>query len=158
MNGRMDTEIVKKIRSLYESDEDAKRLFEWLARRTNDVAETSIDRICSMLELERYQGVELAKTLATVGICEFIVGRKGWKSRVRWRYSVRSLGEAAKGEAANIATLDPELAEEVADQQLGGDEMPEVKQDSGLTLAEAKKGLAVTFGVQPESIEIIIKG
>jgi hypothetical protein len=154
----MDTEIVKKIRSLYESDEVARKLFEWLAKRTNDVAETSIDRICGMLELERYQGVELAKTLASLGVCEFIVGRKGWKSRVRWRYSVRSLGQAARGSAASIATIDPELEEEVADQQLTGGETTEVKQEMGLTLVEAKKGLAVTFGVKPEAIEITIKG
>jgi len=158
MNGRMDSEIVKKIRALYDSDETAKNLFDWLAGRINDVAETSIDRICSMLELERYQAVELAKALASMGVCDFIVGRKGWKSRVRWRFSVRSLGEAAKGESANIAAIDPELAEEVADQQPGGEEIPEVKPEVGLTLAEAKKGLAIAFGVDPEAIEITVRG
>src|ERR1700691_5381324 len=29
---------------------------------------------------------------------------------------------------------------------------------SGLTMAEAKQGLAITFGVQPEAIEIVIRG
>jgi hypothetical protein len=160
LNGRMDTEIVKKIRALRESDETAARLFDWLARRTNDVAETSIDRICGMVELERYQAIELVKALAGIGVCEFVVGRKGWKSRVRWHYSVRSLGEAAKGDATGIQEIDPELAEEVADQQQGSDEFLDTKQEMemGLTLAEAKKGLALTFGVKPESIEIIIKG
>jgi hypothetical protein len=158
MNGRVDSEIMKKIRSLYETDEVAKRLFEWLAGRTNDVAETSVDRICDMVDVERYEAIELAKMLASLGVCEFVVGRKGWKSRVRWLYSVRSLGEAARGGAAKIEEIDPELAEEAADQQLGAEEPVEAKQEAGLTLTEAKKGLAVTFGVKPEAIEIIVKG
>jgi len=154
----MDTEIVRKIRALHESDERAKKLFDWLSARTNDVAETSIDRICAMVDIARYEAVELAKTLAVIGVCGFIVGRKGWKSRVRWRYSVKSLGEAAKGESAEIEEIDPELEEE-ADQQIVVVEEPaEVPPETGLTLAEAKRGLAITFGVQPDDIQIIIKG
>jgi hypothetical protein len=153
----MDTEITKRVRLLYEADDKAKGLFDWLASRTNDVAETSIERICGMVDLERWQAIELAKSLAAISICDFIVGRKGWKSRVRWHYSVRSLGQAARGEAVKIEEIDPELAEEAADQQLVSEET-EPKQEVGLSLAEAKRGLAVTFGVKPEAIEIIIRG
>jgi len=156
MNGNLDTEIVRKIRALYGDEAGAKGLFDWLARRTNDVAETSIDRISAMVGMSRFEARELARSLSDIGVCDFIVGRKGWKSRVRWHYSVRSLGEAAKGKAAKIIQIDPELAEEVADQQAGtvDSDAPAVQ---GLTLAEAKRGLAVTFGVSPEAIEITIK-
>ena len=39
-------------------------------------------------------------------------------------------------------------------------ELPSITEASikGLSLAEAKKGLALTFGVAPESIEITIRG
>src|SRR5437868_192897 len=102
MNGRIDGEIVNKIKALYETDPVAKGLFDWLANRTNDVAETSVDRICQMVDVDRYQAIDLARILADIGVCDFIVGRKGWKSRVRWRYSVSSLGFAAKGQSEQI--------------------------------------------------------
>jgi hypothetical protein len=160
MNSNLDSEIVRKIRVLYEDDARAQRLFDWLAGRTNDVAETSIDRISQMVEVSRYDAIELAKSLSEIGVCDFIVGRKGWRSRVRWRYSVRSLGQAAKGSTAKIEKIDPELAEEAVDRQAATIESTEIESPSlqGITLAEAKQGLAVTFGVKPDSIEIIIKG
>jgi len=160
MNGTLDSEIVRKIRALYEDEARAQKLFDWLAGRTNDVAETSIERIGQMVDVSRFEAIELAKSLDEIGVCDFVVGRKGWKSRVRWRYSVRSLGQAAKGSATKIEKIDPELAEEAVDRQPAVAESVESESPSlqGLTLAEAKQGLAITFGVKPDAIEIIVRG
>jgi hypothetical protein len=160
MNGSLDSEIVRKIKALYHDDERAQKLFDWLAGRTNDVAETSIDRIAHMIEVSRFDAIELAKLLSEIGVCEFIVGRKGWKSRVQWRYSVRSLGQAANGSSARIEKIDPELEEEAVDRPAAATDTVEVESSlpQGLSLAEAKQGLAITFGVKTEAIEIIIRG
>ncbi|PZP44813.1 MAG: hypothetical protein DI601_11230 [Azospirillum brasilense] len=100
--------------------------------------------------------IELARELGEIGCGEFIVGRKGWKSRIRWSYSLRSLGQAAQGQTSELVEIDPEVAEDAVDQ------LPPPVADGtgerGLTIADAKRGLAATFGVSPEAIDIVIRG
>ena len=144
------------LRKLYREDGAAKAVLDWAASRTNDAAETSLDRLMQMAQIGRSEAVELARTLDETGCGEFIVGRKGWKSRIRWTYSLRSLGSAAQGQTAELKEIDPEVAEDAVDQQQPP-QPADVPGDRGLTIAEAKRGLATMFGVNPEAIEIIIR-
>jgi len=156
MNKKIDGRLVAELRQLYREDGAARALLDWAARRTNDSAETSLDRVMRVAQIGRSEAVDLARTLGEIGCGEFIVGRKGWKSRIRWSYSLVSLGLAAQGQTAELKEVDPELAEDAVDQQqpLTGD----APGDRALTIAEAKRGLAATFGVSPDSVDIVIRG
>lgn len=148
------SDIADNVQELYAEDEDARLLFDWLASRRNDAAETTIRRISQKTGMERSVAVRICRILSDLGCCEFIVGRRGAESRVRWEVSLTSLGKAAKGEAANVEKVDPELAEDVVDQQVAGTaESPE----GPLTIAEAKRRLALSLGVEPTAIEITIR-
>src|SRR6266581_3345598 len=87
MNKKIDGRLVTELRQLYRQDGAARALLDWAARRTNDSAETSLDRVMRVAQIGRSEAVELARTLGEIGCGEFIVGRKGWKSRIRWSYS-----------------------------------------------------------------------
>jgi len=78
---------------------------------------------------------------------------KGWRNPVRYT-SLEKLG-------IDPATLCFEPMPPVAEAQHQNEDkaVPEGRHKSnGLTIPEAKKGLAVTFGVNPDAIEIIIRG
>jgi hypothetical protein len=115
----IDSDVVKQIRKLYEKSEAAKAFFEWAADRQKDAAETRIERLEYMADLGHREAIELARTLSEIGCGEFVVGRRGAKSRVKWNYSLRSMGEAAKGEIAELkhvsseAEQDDDLEDEV---------------------------------------------
>jgi DNA-binding MarR family transcriptional regulator len=156
MNQDIDSDVRGHIQDLYADDANAQSLFDWVASRKNDTAETTIRRICEKTGMARSDAVRLVKTLSDMGCGEFIVGRKGAESRIRWRFSIISLGKAAQGEGVELDEVDPELAEDVADQQSPGI-ASEGSADQPLTIADAKRRLAATFGVKPEAIEIIVR-
>ena len=152
MNNHIGDKLQKEVRALYKSDERIQAFFVWAANRANDAAETSVDRISQVANASYAEARAFAKELCEIGCGEFIIGRKGWKSRIRWEVSLRSLGKAAKGDADTIDTIDPELAEDVADQQANSSDAGSV-----LTIAEAKRRLALALGVKLEAIEITVR-
>jgi hypothetical protein len=156
MNNQIGSELRTAIRSFYEEDEGAKAFFDWAGARTNDAAETSVDRISQVTELSYSDARELAKGLCEIGCGAFVVGRKGWKSRIRWEFSLRTLGKAARGENIEIEKVDPVLIEEAAE-QVDSVSPSDIASNKTFTITEAKRRLAETFGVSPEAIEITIK-
>lgn len=145
---------VQAVRALYAADSLAKKLFDWTASLRKDATETSLERLISVLDISRKSAVELAQKLEGAGCGHFIVGRRGARSRFKWSYSRVSLGRVAAGETAeiepvstNLATLATEAEEEAA-----------LSDAKPLTIASAKASLALSLGVQPEQIEITVKG
>jgi len=156
MNKHIDERLVSELRNFYRDDEGGKALFDWAAGRTNDAAETSLERLMQVTQITRSEAVELARALNEIGCGDFLVGRKGWKSRIRWTYSLRSLGQAAQGHTTELKEVDPEVTGDAVDQQ-----QPlanETRGERPLTIIEAKRGLAAMFGVNPEAIDIVIRG
>jgi len=78
---------------------------------------------------------------------------KGWRNPVRYT-SLEELG-------IDPATLHFEPMPPIAEAQHPNENKVLLEgrhKSNGLTIPEAKKGLAVTFGVNPDAIEIIIRG
>jgi hypothetical protein len=111
----IDRRMVSGLRELYKRDPAAKRFFDWAARRTNDAAQTSIERLAWKAELDRREAIEFARILEDLGCGEFVVGRRGARSRVAWRHSLKSIGQAATGGAEELKPVDPDLMEETSD-------------------------------------------
>jgi hypothetical protein len=155
MNNHIGDGLKNDVQALYKEDERIQAFFDWAAARANDAAETSVDRISHVAGASYAEAREFAKQLCELGCGEFVIGRKGWKSRIRWAVSLRSLGKVARGENVPIEKVDPILIEEAVDQ----DSVPaqESANAKGFSIAEAKRRLSETFSVPPESIEITIK-
>ncbi len=145
---------VQAIQDLYESDADARKLFDWTASLKKDAAETTLERIVDVLGISRKSAVALAQKLEEAECGRFIVGRKGSHSRFEWHYSRVSLGQVAAGETEKIEPVSSDLATEAEDEAA----IAAVTGEKPLTIASAKAMLALSLGVQPEQIEITIKG
>lgn len=148
-----DRGVVEAVRSLYASDQNAKALFDHSAAREKDASSTSIDRIAHVVGISRPEALALAKSLEHARCGQFVVGRRGWKSRFIWAYSCISLGKAASGQDSILQEPSDEAGtDSIAARQSNG----ELAVD-GLTIADAKNALAASLGISPSNIEITIK-
>jgi DNA-binding MurR/RpiR family transcriptional regulator len=160
MNQQIEDHIVDQVRALYLEDDLAQKLFDWAASRTHDAAQTSIDRMASKIQASRPEAIRLARKLDELGCGQFVQGRKGWKSRMKWSYSVKSLGAAAQGHVRNLEEVDLELAQDAEDQQqiaAAATFSFEELDEGHFTIAEAKRRLAENLGIDPDAIEITIR-
>ncbi|QYE37043.1 hypothetical protein KZX46_21040 (plasmid) [Polymorphobacter sp. PAMC 29334] len=147
-------DVISQIRVMYQDDNINRELFDQCAQRQKDASVTSLDRLSHLLGISRGEAVALARRLEEAGCGQFIVGRRGSKSRFEWAYSCISLGKAAAGETSSIDQVEEGVAE-MDDEQ---DETVSIGPQMKLTIAEAKEALARTLGVSPTSIEIIVRG
>jgi hypothetical protein len=154
------TEVIEQIRELYRTDKLAQRVFDWTAARSRDATSTSVDRICSLLGISRGEAVALARRLADAGCGQFLIGRRGQPSRLRWEYSCISLGQAAAGESEDLEAADHPVPDEDEEKSVvpEGTSMSSVEGISKLTINQAKEALAASLGVPITSIEILIRG
>jgi hypothetical protein len=157
MTNDFNQDVIDAVRSLYNTNASAQALFDWTAQRERDAASTSIDRIASQLGVSRGEAVALARLLAEAKCGEFIVGRRGQKSRFRWDYSCISLGQAASGESSRLEEADDPIPESEEDLHAGQSVEPAQPGALKLTIAEAKAALANSLGVSVTNIEIIVK-
>jgi hypothetical protein len=141
---------VLTVQKLYKNDKHARALFEWCARRSRDATSTSLDVISYRLEISRGDAVALARKLHDAGCGEFVVGRRGSKSRFVWAYSCIAIGQVASGE---ISTLEKPENPEPEDVEEAQEEIAALN----LTIPQAKLVLANSLGIPVSSIEINIK-
>lgn len=145
-------DTILELRAMYRDDAAARALFDWAAARKNDASETSVTYLAQKAETSEAIATKLARRLDDLGCGDYIVGRRGGTSRIVWAYSLKSIGKAAKseqGEAAVLEPKDPDLAAESVEDR--------GSVDAPLTIAQAKKRLAIALGVSPESIEIVVR-
>lgn len=119
----LPTDLVKELRRLYSTDEVAARFFDWAAGRQRDARETTIDHLTYLLRIGRREAMDLAKSLDKLGCGEFLVGRRGAKSRIKWQFSLRSMGDVAKGGADQLTKVtveDQEDLESTEPHKVGG--------------------------------------
>ncbi|MGH7708984.1 MAG: hypothetical protein ACREM6_13845 [Vulcanimicrobiaceae bacterium] len=145
------------LRDLFEEDPAAREFLKWASERQNDAARTSIDRLEQKAGVDRRKAIELAKQFDRLGCGRYIIGRRGAPSRIEWEFSLKSIGRAAVGEAGTLETVDPELVTESADLVDLKKEDAVPAGSDGLSIAEAKRRLAITLGVKSEAIEITIR-
>ena len=153
MTSNMNNRVIKAIRDLYKGDDIARRLFDQSAERERDATATSIDRLTHVLGVSREEAVGLAQRLQEAGCGQFIIGRRGHKSRFAWGYSCISLGQAAAGETTELEEPEnpmPEAEEEAASLEPAG--VP-----PRMNIAEAKRALSLSLGVPESAIEISIR-
>jgi hypothetical protein len=147
------TEISQKaaLIALSQSNPTARSFFQSLAARDRDAAETTVDRVMSIVNTERNEAVALMKAVADTGVAEFYAGRRGHKTRLVWDYSCKSVGSAALEQFASLQIPDFEIDSDDSvriEQQIPASEGP---------IARAKRILAAELGVSVDNVEIIIR-
>lgn len=152
MNDNFQPATVKAVQALYETSPHARKLFDWTASLKNDAAETTLERLMSVLGISRKSAVVLVHELEEAGCGRFIVGRRGARSRFEWKYSRVSLGQVAAGETEEIELVSSNLATEAEEEE------EVLSNPNPLTIASAKEQLALALGVKTEQIEITVKG
>jgi hypothetical protein len=98
----INSDVVKALRVLNEKSEVAQAFFDWAVNRQKDTVETRIDRLAYKANIDRRDAIDLSHQLEDIGCGKFIVGRRGGKSRIQWNFSLRSVAEAAKGQAMEL--------------------------------------------------------
>jgi hypothetical protein len=103
-----EKKTTQPLRALYTNEPDFRRIFDYLASRSNNATETKVDRLSTVTGLSRSRIVEFMRKLERIGLGEFIVGRKGAQSRFRWQVGLISVGQVASTESDQISTDAPE--------------------------------------------------
>ena len=101
---------------LYEEDR-YKGFFDWASQFKNDVSTTSLDKIEQELQradpdVVRGDAIAFCKKLEAIGGGTFKVGRHGKKSRMEWRWTLRSIGAVASGRSDEVEVREAEEEEE----------------------------------------------
>ncbi len=107
MNSVLKSTLTTDLCDLYNEDFVAQSLLDIFATRKNDVRVTTARRAARLAQATRGEIIAVFKRLAEIGAGEFKMGRRGAPTRMEWNYSVRSLGIAAQGGSAELASIDP---------------------------------------------------
>lgn len=99
MNKSIDSPIVSRLREIYEEDDIARRFCDWAALRGRDASETAVYRAAEMCHVAYGDMLKLFRVFDEIGLGTFKEGRKGYKTRIVWGYSLISVGKAGKGES-----------------------------------------------------------
>jgi hypothetical protein len=106
MNGVIENDKINSLRSLHEEDETARRFLDWGAARINDSVETSVDRAVSVTRASAPEVRRLFQEFQKLGLGELKTGRKGYKTRFIWNYSLRSIGKISKRQSQSLEDID----------------------------------------------------
>jgi hypothetical protein len=115
---------IKGLRRLYNKDVCARALLDHIADRKYNSAETTVDRLESVLsqdgDCSRREFVSALKELEKLKCGIFVIGRRGQASRFQWAVQMIEVGRAAKGEETPVPLLKMEDAkpEEAAESGL----------------------------------------
>jgi hypothetical protein len=104
----VNKKISDALTSLYAKEPDFRKIFDYLASRSNNASETKVDRLAYLTGLSRSRVVQFMRELERLELGQFIVGRKQWPSRFRWGVGLISVGQVATKESDELSTEAPE--------------------------------------------------
>ncbi len=110
---------MRDIQNLVARSAPAKEVLKWLAARTKNSVETSIDRMYSKMDLEREEITAVMQEFEKIGLGKYVTGRRGFKTRFVWEFGLVSVGQVAFGK---MHTLEPLAPTEIDDD--GAEEQP----------------------------------
>jgi hypothetical protein len=107
MQKKLSDDMVPRLVALYKSDPVARKVFDWLADRVNDANETPIERAAEKAAAPYAETFKVFRVFEDIGIGRVIEGRKGYKTRFAWAFSVKSVGAAARQERTGLSDIGP---------------------------------------------------
>jgi hypothetical protein len=98
MNSRPDKALSDGLKNLCAASDAARKLMESFTSRTKDARETTVERAAWLAGADYGEMLAAFRQLDALGAGRFIPGRHGYKSRMEWNFSIRSLGQVAQGQ------------------------------------------------------------
>jgi hypothetical protein len=113
---------VSKLRELYAKSAAARAILDHFAKRERDWHATGVDRLQSVVASEgtpisRADVIQVLQELDATGCGNFVVGRRGKKSRFVWHVGMVSVGRLAAGESVPVDPLESAIAPETPDEE-----------------------------------------
>jgi hypothetical protein len=119
------------LRALYQANAAVKAILTYAASRKYNSVEMSVERTEVMLrrggdDISRREVIEAFKALEDLGLGEFIIGRRGAQSRLKWHVPMIDAGRAAQGIIESVRRLadDELLPPEPSEPLTQSDELP----------------------------------
>lgn len=92
-------DVARQLREAWELGWDpTMRLFGIMTSRSITPRYTTVEKLQSMLKLSRRDTAEMVKGIEKAGVGKRIVGRRGARSRIVWRYTWNSIAKVACGD------------------------------------------------------------
>jgi hypothetical protein len=102
----VNKKVSEALRQLYDKEPDFGKAFDYLASRSNNAAETKVERLAYLTDLPRNRIIQFMRAMEGLGLGQFIVGRKQWPSRFKWSVGLISVGQVASRESDEVSTDD----------------------------------------------------
>src|SRR5436305_1376595 len=98
------------LQRLNDTNDIAKAAFEYFASCKRNRKETTVDRLLAVLvqrghDARYWQVRDFLRKLADFGCGNYLIGHRGWPSRLRWTVSLVSLGQTATGRGSGVEPL-----------------------------------------------------
>jgi hypothetical protein len=94
-------DITKIVKGLQKANRDAwpttLSFFDWASGVRSTPRETTFEELQAALKITKSKAREFAADIEAAGIGTRIFGRRSFKSRVRWEYTLQSVAKAARG-------------------------------------------------------------
>lgn len=103
--------LVLSLRDIYKSDVSARALFDWFGTRVRGAAEIEVEAAVAKAGVEYSSVIRVFRKLAELGCGRFIEGRRGFKSRMAFTYSIVELGEVACGNQDQVPAVSKKQSE-----------------------------------------------
>ena len=110
----LNNDLIDTLQTLND-DPDFARLFNWFASRTKDSSETGVERAQSKTGIDYRRVRYMFQHLSDLGLGRYIPGRKGYPSRIGWNYSLKAIGNAARGNSVENFELDLSDLDDIED-------------------------------------------
>ena len=118
MNDSLERNLKNALINLYQSDAAAKAILDKFSDFKKRMRETSAARAAVLADASHSEILALFRKFDSIGAGEFKAGRRGSKTRIEWKYSVQSLGAAAKGVATKLEDVETNELEDEEEEML----------------------------------------
>jgi hypothetical protein len=111
-----------QLKELYEDSEIAKTFLDHMAARKRNQSETKVDRALDIFSKEGFNFargdiVGLFQRLQDASCGQFVVGRRGWRSRFVWSVGSLSASRLASGEMQEVEDIITDEEYDAGDEQ-----------------------------------------
>jgi hypothetical protein len=153
MTKNPNSNVVSDTKALYAANPLARRFLDSLASRSRARADTKADWLANSLGVAEEDARDILRSLADAGCGEYVVGRRGGKTRLVWEFNSIAVGKAASGQPTELKPYSDDDEEDYAEIIL---EAPKAVEPL-MTIGLAKRLLAEALGVNEANIEITVR-
>ncbi|MEH2566748.1 hypothetical protein [Bradyrhizobium sp. AZCC 2289] len=101
--------VPKIVKGLQKANRDAwpttLTFFDWASGVRSTPRETTFEELQAALKMTKSETREFAADIEAAGIGIRIFGRRGFKSRIKWEYTLQSVAKAARGMSESLELL-----------------------------------------------------